>query len=131
MTATSDPVRPRIAVLADDLIWSTRLVDIVRRSGAQPVAVRSVAALVDALPVEGCVIDLTARAYDGLDGVRASTSAGVPVVAVGQHDDAAVRTAARAAGAAHVYAYRALFEHGDRDLGAWIAALATDREETR
>jgi hypothetical protein len=45
------------------------------------------------------------------------------VIAVGQHDDVALWRAARAAGAAKVYAYRVLFEHGDRALGAWVASL--------
>jgi hypothetical protein len=129
VTAGSDPARPRIVILADDLIWATRLAGIVRRAGADPMPVRSPGAMRESLPVDGCVIDLTALAYDGLAAVAAATAAGVPVVAVGQHDDADARRAARAAGAAHVYAYRALFEHGDRDLGVWIAGLGTDREE--
>ena len=74
----------------------------------------------------GCLVDLTARAYDGIEAVRAATAAGVPVIAVGQHDDAEARRAATDAGAARVYAYRALFEHGDRVLGAWIATLTPD-----
>jgi hypothetical protein len=56
--------------------------------------------------------------------VRAAGAAGVPVIAVGQHDDADQRRAATDAGAARVFAYRALFEHGDRVLAAWIAVLA-------
>ena len=75
-------------------------------------------------------MDLTARAYDGIEAVRAATSAGVPVIAVGQHDDAEMRRAATDAGAARVYAYRALFEHGDRVLGAWIATLTPDPTDT-
>ena len=123
--------RARIAVVADDLIWATRLRDGVTRAGAEPVAVRSPSALAAALPtVAGCLVDLTARAYDGIEAVRAATSAGVPVIAVGQHDDAKTRRAATDAGAARVYAYRALFEHGDRVLGAWIATLTPDQTHT-
>ena len=48
---------------------------------------------------------------------------------MGQHADADARRAARAAGASKVYAYRTLFEHGDRELGAWIAGLAAGLEE--
>jgi len=124
---TPDPpaAPPRIAVLADDLIWATRLADGVRRSGGAPVPVRSAAALDGVLAsVGGCIVDLTARAYDPLACLVAATAAGVPAIAVGQHDDQAIRRGARTAGASRVYAYRALFEHGDRELGAWIGGLA-------
>jgi DNA-binding response OmpR family regulator len=132
---TADPhlPSPRVAILADDLIWSTRLADGVRRAGGEPVVARSTAALDDALEgAAGCIVDLTARAYDGLAALRAAGGAGVPVVAVGQHDDADLRRDAREAGATRVYAYRVLFEHGDRELGAWIAGLAAGpKEEAR
>jgi hypothetical protein len=129
---TADPHRPhpRVAILADDLIWSTRLADVVRRAGGEPVSVRSAAALDGALVgAAGCIVDLTARAYDGIAALRAAGRGGVPAVAVGQHDDADLRRAAREAGATRVYAYRALFEHGDRELGAWIAGLGAGAEE--
>jgi FixJ family two-component response regulator len=115
---------PRVAVLADDLIWATRLADIVRRAGGEPVRLTSSALLRAALStLEGCVVDLTARSYDGLACVMTAAAAHVPTVVVGQHDDIDGRRAARDAGAAKVFAYRALFEHGDRDLGGWVAAL--------
>jgi len=130
VTAGPDLSLPRIAVLADDLIWSTRLADGVRRAGGEPVPARSAAAFDLALQgAAGCIVDLTARAYDGLAGLRTAGGAGVPVVAVGQHDDADLRRAAREAGATRVYAYRTLFEHGDRELGAWIAGLGVGPEE--
>lgn len=130
MTADLDAPLPRIAVLADDLIWSTRLADGVRRAGGEPVPARSTAALDVALEgAAGCMVDLTARAYDGLAALRTAGRAGVPSVAVGQHDDAELRRAAGEAGATRVYAYRALYEHGDRELGAWIAGLAAGTEE--
>ena len=125
MTPDPPAALPRIAVLADDLIWATRLADGVRRSGGVPVPVRSAAALDGILAaVAGCIVDLTARAYDPLASLVAATAAGVPAIAVGQHDDAQIRRAARTAGASRVHAYRTLFEHGDRDLGAWIGGLA-------
>ena len=111
-------------MLADDLIWATRLSEIVRRAGGEPVRLASAALLRAALgTLEGCIVDLTARSYDGLTAVNIAAMAHVPTVAVGQHDAAEERRAARDAGAAHVYAYRALFEHGDRDLGGWVAGL--------
>jgi hypothetical protein len=126
----TSPPRPRIAVLADDLIWSTRLVDGVRRAGGSPVALRTAPAFEAALPdADGALVDLTARAYDGLAALRAASEAGVSVIAVGQHDDAPLRKAAKAAGASRVHAYRALFEHGDRELSAWLTALGAVEEE--
>jgi hypothetical protein len=127
VTAGPDAAHPRIAILADDLIWATRLADGVRRAGGEPVPVRTAAGLDNVLgSVRGCVVDLTARAYDGLACLGLATANGVPVIAVGQHDDVGMRHAALVAGAARVYAYRALFEHGDRELGAWIGALPAD-----
>jgi len=121
---------PRIAVLADDLIWATRLVDGVRRAGGEPVPVRSAVALDGVLgTVTGCIVDLTARAYDPLACLGAAAGTGVPAIAVGQHD-AETRRAALTAGAALVHAYRTLFEHGDRELGAWVGGLAARTEET-
>jgi hypothetical protein len=115
---------PRVAVLAEDLIWATRLSEMVRRAGGEPVRVSSSALLRAAVStLEGCVVDLTARSYDGVAAVATAVTANVPTVAVGQHDDADERRAALEAGAVRVYAYRALFDHGDRDLGAWVAGL--------
>ncbi|HYO44214.1 MAG TPA: hypothetical protein VES19_13535 [Candidatus Limnocylindrales bacterium] len=132
MTSGTPDRLPRIAILADDLMWATRLADAVRRAGGEAMPVRNAAALSGALiAADGCLVDLTARAYDGLAALREAAESGVPSVAVGQHDDADGRRAARAAGAARVYAYRTLFEHGDRELGAWIAGLAAGLEEER
>ena len=115
----------RVIVLADDLIWATRLVDGVRRASADPVPTRTPAAFSTALAgADGAIVDLTARAYDGIAALGAASEAGVPVIAVGQHDDVDARRAAKAAGATKVYAYRALFEHGDRELAGWIATIS-------
>ncbi len=45
---------------------------------------------------------------------------------MGQHDDPAERQSAREAGAARVYTYRLLFEHGERELAPWVAGLRTE-----
>lgn len=79
---------------------------------------------------DGAVVDLTARGYDGLAAIGEATAAGVPVIAVGQHDDATTLRAARAAGALRVHAYRTLFEHGDRELGAFIGGLGLRPQPT-
>lgn len=83
---------------------------------------RSAAALVAALPdVDHVVVDLTARAYDGVAAIEAAHAAGRPVLAVGQHDDVALRRRALAAGADRVHPYRRLFEDGPRQLATWLA----------
>ena len=83
---------------------------------------RTSAALETALPdVDRVVVDLTARAYDGLAAIAVAHAAGRPVLAVGQHDDAALRKAALAAGADRVHPYRRLFEDGPRQMVAWLA----------
>lgn len=83
---------------------------------------RTAAGLAALLPdVDRVVVDLTARAYDGIAAIAAAAAAGRPVLAVGQHDDQVLRARARAAGADRVYAYRKLFEDGPATLSAWIA----------
>jgi hypothetical protein len=107
-----------VAVLADDLIWASRLADAITAAGGTPRRIRRTADL-DGAP--RAIVDLTARAYDGVDAVRAASRAGARVVAVGQHDDAALRRAALEAGAERVFTYRALFEGGEKLIGAWLA----------
>jgi hypothetical protein len=110
----------RVAILADDLIWATRLGDAVTAAGGVPIRVRTLPALSEtAAPF--VVVDLTARAYDGVEAVRAAAGAGARVLAVGQHDDVGLRKAALAAGAEKVLAYRKLFEDGPAVFGAWLA----------
>lgn len=114
----------QVAILADDLIWATRLSDAVSVAGGVPKRVRRLGDL-EALLAGGSlafvIVDLTARAYDGVEAIRTAVAAGARIVAVGQHDDVATRKAALAAGAERVYAYRKLFEDGPRTLGAWLA----------
>jgi hypothetical protein len=112
-----------VAVLADDLIWGTRLVGQLRTLGALPVRAGSAEAF-EAVLVAGdasrAIVDLTARAYDGVAMTRSATDAGLRVLCVGQHDDRDLRTAALAAGAERVYSYRKLFEDGHAALAAWL-----------
>ena len=125
----------RVLVLADDLIWATRLVGQLRTLGADPVRAASAEAFATALAVPAparpddvrathVVVDLTARAYDGLAAVRVASAAGLHVLCVGQHDDLARRRAALAAGAERVFAYRKLFEDGHATLSAWLGVPA-------
>jgi DNA-binding response OmpR family regulator len=113
----------RVLVLADDLIWSTRLVADVSASGADASPIRTLAALAEALPTaDAVVVDLTARAYDGIEAIERASAAGVRVMAVGQHDDVALRRRALDAGAELVRPYRRLFEDGPATLAGWLAA---------
>ncbi len=117
------PAGETVAVLADDLIWATRLVGQLRTLGAAPVRAGTAGAF-EAVLVSGAasraVVDLTARAYDGVAMTARAAAAGLRVLCVGQHDDRALRRAALAAGAEQVYAYRKLFEDGHAALAAWL-----------
>jgi CheY-like chemotaxis protein len=117
------PLAPRrVAAVADDLIWSTRLREGLASAGAVTVGVRDRAALEAALSdVDAVVVDLTARGYDGVELVGLASAAGRRVVAVAQHDDADARRRAKAAGAERVFAYRQLADD-PRLLARWLAA---------
>ena len=111
----------RVLVLADDLIWSTRLIAQVQAAGADAAPVRTLAALNQALPAaDAVIVDLTARAYDPLAAIERAASAGIHVLAVGQHDDVDLRKRALARGADRVLAYRKLFETGPATIEAWL-----------
>ena len=115
----------RVLVLADDLIWSTRLIAQVQATGADAAPVRTIAALSQAMPAaDAVIVDLTARAYDGVVAVRKAADAGRRVLAVGQHDDAELRRRALAAGAERVLPYRKLFEDGEAVVRTWLAGDA-------
>jgi hypothetical protein len=120
-----------IVVLADDLIWSTRLVAHVRAAGHSAVPVRNDDAFRASLSAAGgAIVDLTSRSYDGLVAIATARDAGVPVLAVGQHDDHVLRRDALAVGADRVLAYRKLFDDGPATISRWLAATRTpDRSE--
>jgi DNA-binding response OmpR family regulator len=112
----SDSVR-RVAVLADDLIWASRLVAAVERAGAIPIRSTRTAELDPLLAddrLAAVVVDLGGRTYDGVEAVRHAADAGRPVLAVGQHEDLELRKRALAAGARRVYSYNKLFRDGPR-----------------
>ena len=107
-TALDTTSATAVAVLADDLIWSSRLRAAVANAGAQPVPVKTAADIVSGF----AVIDLGGRAYDGIAAVHVAASAGATVLAVAQHDDVELRKAALAAGAKRVLSYNKLFNDG-------------------
>jgi DNA-binding response OmpR family regulator len=117
--ATADAApRTIVAVLADDLIWASRLRAAIEHAGGQPVAAKDADEIGAALLV---VIDLGGRAYDGIAAVRAAASAGATVLAVAQHDDVEVRKAALAAGAIRVLSYNKMFSDGPQVMERLMA----------
>lgn len=108
-------------ILADDLIWATRLVDAVTAAGGRPERRRRLDDVADT-GAGFVIVDLTARAYDGVAAVRSAAGTGARVVAVGQHDDATLRRAALEAGAERVFTYRALFEDGPGAIARWLGS---------
>jgi DNA-binding NtrC family response regulator len=115
-----------VVVVADDLIWAARLSETIAAAGGTARRIRRLEDLASSLASSPgapalAIVDLTARAYDGVSAIQAAVEAGARVVAVGQHDDMALREAAMAAGAERVFTYRALFEDGPRLVAAWLA----------
>ena len=105
-----------VIVLADDLIWSSRLAEAVKKAGITPVSVRSAAeltlALTESTEETPVLIDLNGRAYDALALIEVAAEEGHPVVAVGQHEDIDLRKRALGAGAIRVFSYNKLFTDG-------------------
>ena len=127
-----------VAVLADDLIWASRLLAAVERAGAAPVRLTTEGELRTTLGADaeaelgpdeqerrlvGVVIDLNGRRYDGAEAVRLARSAGKPVVAAAEHDDQITRKRALDAGASRVFSYNKLFTDGPGVIGRWLAAM--------
>jgi DNA-binding NarL/FixJ family response regulator len=117
----------RIAVVADDLIWASRLSDAVRRAGAEPCRVRGGAAIEGiAAATSGChgaIVDTALMTAEPMAVISALAGVGLPVLAVANHDDVALRKRALAAGAGKVLAYRKLHEDGQAVVSAWLRSL--------
>jgi hypothetical protein len=117
----TDGGRPRLAVLADDLIWATRLGAIARAAGAEPIVVGTAERFADELPdADAALIDLSFRRSDPIVAIIDARTAELPVAAVGSHQDLATRKRALAAGAVRVYAYSKLFDDGPRTVARWL-----------
>jgi hypothetical protein len=113
--------RPKVAILAQDLVWSDRLARSVEAAGAEPARAKTAPELDRALAcADHAIIDLTARAYDAIAAVERARSAGARVLAVGPHDDLPLRKRAFVAGAERVLAYRKLFEDGPGTIERWL-----------
>ena len=117
---------PRLLVLADDLIWATRLEGQGRTLGADVQRFTTPAPLVAALaahpatPTDLVAIDATARTYDAEAAIRAVTATGARVLALVQHDDPEGRARLIDAGAVRALPYRALFERGHAILAGLL-----------
>jgi len=134
-----------VLVLADDLIWASRLIDAVRRAGGAPIRIGSERELVEALAASppaddpadpadpgdpagrpqpprpvGAIVDLMARRYDGVDAIGRLTGAGLPLIAVAEHDDLATRKRALDAGAQRVFSYNRFFTDGPSLVATWL-----------
>ncbi len=114
--------RPRIVILAQDLIWSDRLARAADAAGAEPVRAKTPPELDRALVcADHAIVDLAASAaYDPIAMVARATAAGARVMGVGPHDDVELRKRAITAGAEKVLAYRKLFEDGPGTIGRWL-----------
>jgi len=117
----------RIAILAQDLIWSDRLARAVEAAGAVPARSKTAAEFDAALAgADFAIVDMTATAYDALEAIEHAQSAGARVLAVGQHDDIDLRKRALARGAERVFAYRKMFEDGAGTIAAWMSRPVAD-----
>ena len=116
-------VATSVVVVADDLIWASRLRAAVEQADAQPLVAKSLADL-NALLGSGedrpVIVDLNGRTYDGVEAVRAASEAGRVVLGVGQHEDIELRKRALSAGARRVFSYNKLFIDGPAVVAALV-----------
>ncbi len=70
----------------------------------------------------GAIVDTALVTAEPITVIAALAAAGLPVLAVADHDDVALRKRALAAGAGKVLAYRKLHEDGPAVVAAWLRA---------
>jgi hypothetical protein len=79
--------------------------------------------------VDRAIVDLTARAYDGVAAIASAIGADVAVLAVGQHDDLDLRRRALTAGAGRFVPYRLLAaKSGAKIVARWSAGATAARQ---
>ena len=114
-------------------MWTTRIVEAVRRAGGTAVQLGSEAELAVALEayelgdvntIGGAIVDLATRRFDGVAAIERVSAARLPVIAVAEHDDQVTRKRALNAGATRVFSYRKFFEDGTRLVEGWLTANA-------
>jgi hypothetical protein len=124
-----------VAVMADDLIWASRLMEAVQRAGGTPVRMSTQLQLDTALEADslaelgpdegarvvvGVIVDLFGKRFDGVAAVERAAGARKPVIAVAQHDDLVTRKRALSAGASRVFSYAKFFTDGPRLVQGWL-----------
>lgn len=109
-----------VRVIADDLIWASRLSAAVERAGAHAVRTGG----------DAVIVDLGGRGYDGVDLVAQASAEGLPTIAVAQHDDAALRKRALTAGARRVFSYNKMFSDGAQVVADLVAGRFSQRSES-
>lgn len=114
------PDSPTVLVIADDLIWASRLAAAAERVGA---TVRRASVVPAELARGGsALIDLGGRRYDAIESVARLSRSGVDVAGVCNHEDVALRRRALDAGASHVWSYNRFHREGPRLLERWLGA---------
>ncbi len=116
-------------MLADDLIWASRIVAAVEHAGATAVRQRDPGGLgrdLVASVADAAIVDLNGRGYDGLAAVEGAAATGRPVLAIGQHEDVELRRRALAAGAGQVFSYNRFFREGPRLVARLIETLEAE-----
>ena len=128
-----------MVVLADDLLWSTRIAEAVRRAGGTAVTLGNDAELAIALEaheladqatLSGAIVDLAGRRFDAVAAIGRLHASRLPVMAVAQHDDQLTRRRALAAGASRVFSYQKFFTDGTRLVEGWLDASVPHRSST-
>lgn len=105
-------------MVADDLIWASRLTAAIERAGAHPVRSGG----------DAVIVDLGGRAYDGVAVVAEVSADGTPTIAVAQHEDTALRKRALTAGARRVFSYNKMFSDGAQVVADLIEGKFAGRE---
>jgi len=128
-----------MVVLADDLLWSTRIAEAVRRAGGTAVTLGNDAELAIALEaheladqatLSGAIVDLAGRRFDAVAAIGRLHASRLPVMAVAQHDDQLTRRRALAAGASRDFSYQKFFTDGTRLVEGWLDASVPHRSST-
>lgn len=126
MEAPTKTQQPIVVILADDLIWASRLVAATKNAEAIARTARTPAELLTRLAAapngSPVIVDLNGRGYDGVDAVAQAAQNGHRVLAVGQHEDLELRKRALAAGAIRVLSYNKMFSDGPNVVARLIAA---------
>jgi DNA-binding response OmpR family regulator len=113
----------RVVVLADDLIWGSRLTSLVKSAGAEASHATKAQELDRQLATaDGVIVDLTARSYDAIAAIESSRLAEREVICIGPHEDLELRKRAIAAGAVRVLTYNQVHMHGPTVIGRWLGS---------